>query len=62
MMQAANPMQPVVAVSRSPLALLRPQDVRAAPVGATLWELMPDDAAPLLCSVAGVEGYILREQ
>lgn len=62
-MHATNPMQPVSAVCRSPLALLRPQDVHPAPVGATLWELMPDDErAPVLCSVAGVEGFILREQ
>lgn len=61
-MHVANPLQPTVAVSRGPLALLRPEDVRPAPVGATLWELMPHDNAPILCSVLGVEGFVLREQ
>lgn len=58
----ASPLQPLSVVCHDPLAGLRPQDVTPAAVGATLAELAPATDRPLVCSVLGVEGYILREQ
>jgi hypothetical protein len=58
----ASPLQPLSVVCHDPLAGLRPQDATPAPVGATLAELAPATDRPLVCSVLGVEGFILREQ
>lgn len=55
-------LQPLVAISHSPMDTLRPQDMRPVPVGCTLADCAPATDRPLLCQVVGVEGYILREQ
>lgn len=57
--------QPVVVVVRNPLLAPRPEDVYEVALGASIADLVPDTDAdrgkPVVCSIAGTEGYILRK-
>jgi len=51
-----------VGVVDDPLAGLAERNMRREPVGRTLAEVAPVTTKPLLCQVAGIPGYVMREQ
>lgn len=56
------PRPPIVGVCRDPLLGFRPDDMYEVAVGASLAELAPDpQGRPLICSLVGVDGYLLRK-